>query len=156
MTTTAPTLFTLPPHLRANITALLGAEIAPTSLQDDLRAALAAADIDEMEESDAEPPGNGQGNDQGPEDDKPVVTPRRKPPTIEGEILDRVAAWASCAGDGLAAAKLGMSSEGEADPDPADYSFIGLLAGTEVYLAPRQRALAAAADKALADKDKVR
>ncbi|CAK9780376.1 unnamed protein product [Cutaneotrichosporon oleaginosum] len=154
-TMTAPTLFTLPPHLQESIAALVAADVAPARLQDDLRAALAAAGIEEMEESDvdAEPTDGpskpdepspataaSAGSDAGsePVDVKP---PRRKPPTIGGELLDALAAWAGSARDRLVSAGL-------------DYSFIGLLAGTEVYLPPRQRALAAAADKALADREK--
>ncbi|BEI98898.1 hypothetical protein CcaverHIS631_0311970 [Cutaneotrichosporon cavernicola] len=138
---TAPTLFTLPLHLRANIAALLAAEIAPPHLQDELSAAIAAADVEEME-SDIEPEPESSDDEKGGDGvDKPA--PTRKPPTIDGEILDRVAAWASSKHERLTSAGL-------------DYSYIGLLAGTQVYLAPRQRNLALAADKALADKEKVR
>lgn len=130
MTTTTATLFTLPPHLRESIAALVAADIAPASLQADLKSALEAADVEEFEEEYDEDEDGREQNDQeggkkivmrrneekekksemGTSDPKPPRAPRRKPATIDGDVLDVVATWAGSSRDALTSAGLGRSS----------------------------------------------
>lgn len=124
-TTTAPTLFTLPAHLRANLAALVACGIAPPPLQDRLRTALAAADLeemeDELEEADVAPATGTTELALAPEEDgaadrqdEPVAAklPQRKPPTVDGDLLDMVAAWAGAERERIASAGLGTIAHG--------------------------------------------
>lgn len=113
--TTAPTLFTLPPHLRENIASLVTASIAPEELQVKMRDALAAAEVEEMEETLEAEPATRPEKDDNEENAEPTERlhpppPQRKPPTIDGELLDELSSWAATPAAGAALKSSGLST----------------------------------------------
>jgi hypothetical protein len=167
--TEATTLFMLSDHVRDALTVLARTSLLPADIQGRVNNTLSAAE-EEVFEPEAEVAAAGQivqgpklerddENEKDEEGEKDgntssdriaLAPPRvRRPPTVSADLLDEISAWAAQHDAELTSAGIGTSSPFIllTTPDSADFGLIALLAGTTVYLAPRQRALARVAER---------
>lgn len=110
-----------------------GSDIAPqkeeshSSVTEATPAVDPSASTDETEKSEKTDIGGEDAEDEQPE----II-----PPTVDVDLLDRLSRWTSGQGASLRKAGLGELScyWTQPTPDPAEYSYIALLAGTSAYL----------------------
>lgn len=158
----APTLFTLPPHIQDAIARLAATEAAPEALRTELRDALAKApgraeavygDAAALSAASAPSP---------VDEDKPLALalPESPPPLVDAEVLEKLAVWSASEAGRAALTDNGLGElrfrETKLTPDHGEYSHIALVAGAEVYLPPKQRALLRSAEAEDTRAEKVR
>ncbi|KAK1922131.1 hypothetical protein DB88DRAFT_512566 [Papiliotrema laurentii] len=130
------TALTLPPYLVDRIKDILLRDVdIPRGLRRELQSTLDAAEVQPGELDAAH--GNGLKQDvtdvsEGADGEK-VKTDVAPPPTIEIEMVERLARWSTTAE--------GEKRIRKAKLDPGDYTLISLLAGTQVYIPPAKLAL---------------
>ncbi|RSH88332.1 uncharacterized protein EHS24_000869 [Apiotrichum porosum] len=107
-------------------------------------------------EKQAQPSDKSKEKQDTPSDNKGIVVPlgdelppvpTLRPATIDGDLLERISRWVGGDDGSKAVEKAGL--------DAAPYGPIAILAGSEVYLPPRQRALAKAAEAEQAKKEEL-
>lgn len=91
-------LFTLPQHLRETIAEFVTAGAGPDQLRSQLQAALDAPDVEEEDDVE-ELAVEGEEGEKRP--------PLMRPPTIDGELMDTLAAWSGSHEDELRSVGLG-------------------------------------------------